>query len=64
MPFDLPFLAESFVALVRGIPLTLQLTVLSVVAGGILAFGLAFMRISRRWWLDAPARFYILGEGA
>ncbi|MDX0008280.1 ABC transporter permease (plasmid) [Sinorhizobium meliloti] len=60
MPFDLPFLAESFVALLRGIPLTLQLTVLSVVAGGILAFGLAFMRISRRWWLDAPARFYIL----
>lgn len=60
MPFDLPFLTESFVALLRGIPLTLQLTVLSVLAGGILAFGLAFMRISRRWWLDAPARFYIL----
>ena len=59
MPFDLPFLAESFVALLSGIPLTLQLTVLSVVAGGILAFGLAFMRISSKWWLDAPAQFYI-----
>ncbi|MCA1407685.1 ABC transporter permease [Ensifer sp. IC3342] len=59
MSFDLPFVAESFVALLRGIPLTLQLTVLSVVSGGILAFGLAFMRISRKWWLDAPAQFYI-----
>ena len=59
MHFDLPFLAESFVALLKGIPLTLQLTVLSVVAGGVLAFALAFMRISGRWWLDAPAQFYI-----
>ncbi|CAN7269203.1 ABC transporter permease [Rhizobium sp. LjRoot30] len=59
MPFDLPFLAESFVALLKGIPLTLQLTVLSVVAGGVLAFALAFMRISGKWWLDAPAQFYI-----
>lgn len=31
----------------------------SVAAGTVLAFGLALMRVSRRWWLDLPARFYI-----
>lgn len=58
-PVDFPFLAESFVALLQGIPMALQLSLLSVVTGAVLAFGLAFMRVSGKWWLDGPARFYI-----
>lgn len=56
---DLAFLAESLTALLKGIPLTLQLTFLSVVSGSVLAFGLALMRVSGRWWLDCPAQFYV-----
>ena len=56
---DLTFLGETFVTLIGGIPLTLQLTALSVVSGGVLAFVLALMRSSRNPFLDVPARFYI-----
>lgn len=59
MLIDLPFLLDSFTALLKGIPLTLQLTALSVVTGGVFAVLLALMRISNRWWLDLPAQFYI-----
>lgn len=59
MPLDPAFLAETFVTLLKGVPLAFQLALLSIVAGGILAFGLALMRVSDRWWLDRPAQFYI-----
>lgn len=56
---DLPFLWSSFKTLLSGLPLTLQLTAISVVIGGIFAFLLALMRISGKYWLDLPARAYI-----
>ncbi|WP_374832535.1 ABC transporter permease [Paenochrobactrum pullorum] len=56
---DIPFLWNSFKTLLTGLPLTLQLTVLSVTAGAVFAFLLAVMRISGQWWLDLPARAYI-----
>ncbi|WP_457585034.1 ABC transporter permease [Ensifer canadensis] len=59
MALDLSFLADTFLALLKGIPLALQLAAISIIAGGVLAFGLALMRISRRWWLDVPAQIYI-----
>ena len=59
MPLDPIFLWETFVVLLSGVPLALQLALLSVAAGGLLAFGLALMRVSRRWWLDFPAQLYI-----
>ena len=54
--FDIPFLAESFLALCRGIPLTLQLTVLSVSSGALLAILLASFRLSGNQVLDGIAR--------
>ncbi|KQW50471.1 MULTISPECIES: ABC transporter permease [unclassified Ensifer] len=59
MALDLSFLADTFLALLTGIPLALQLAATSIIAGGILAFGLALMRVSGRWWLDGPAQIYI-----
>nr|P72296.1 RecName: Full=Octopine transport system permease protein OccM [Sinorhizobium meliloti]AAB07519.1 OccM [Sinorhizobium meliloti] len=59
MPFDPLFLWETFIALLAGIPLALKLAVFSIAVGTVLAFSLALMRVSRRWWLDFPARFYI-----
>jgi len=59
MPFDPAFLWQTFVTLLAGIPLALELAALSIAAGTILAFGLALMRVSRLWWLDLPARLYI-----
>lgn len=56
---DFAFLGETFATLVGGIPLTLQLTALSVATGGVLAFVLALMRASGHPLLDLPARFYI-----
>ncbi|MDX3929821.1 MAG: ABC transporter permease [Shinella sp.] len=56
---DLPFLAQTLSTLAGGIPLTLQLTALSVAGGAVLAFGLALMRTSGSVLLDFPARFYI-----
>ena len=59
MTLDLSFLAETFLALLSGIPLALQLAALSICIGGVIAFGLALMRVSGRWWLDGPAQIYI-----
>jgi len=55
----LTFMVTSLATLLRGVPLTLQLALMSIAAGGILAFALAFMRLSNRIWLDYPARAYI-----
>ena len=57
--FDVSFFAENFVALCRGIPLTLQLTAISVASGAVFAVLLAWMRLSGNGVLDALARGYI-----
>lgn len=59
MALDLSFLADTSLSLLNGIPLALQLAALSIIIGSILAFALALMRVSGRWWLDCPAQIYI-----
>ncbi|WP_429811301.1 ABC transporter permease [Ensifer sp. B1-9] len=56
---DLPFIYDAFVRLCGGIPLTLQLMLLSVASGAILATVLAALRLSTWPPLDLLARFYI-----
>jgi len=56
---DLPFIYDAFVRLCGGIPLTLQLMLLSVASGAILATVLAALRLSAWPPLDLLARFYI-----
>ncbi len=58
MHIDGQFLFATVAELLKGIPLTLELAFLSVALGALLALLLALMRISRRPWLDLPARFY------
>jgi octopine/nopaline transport system permease protein len=53
------FLGSTFIALLAGVPLTLQLVVLSVTAGAVLAYGLATMRVSGKLSLDLLARAYV-----
>ncbi|AFT90478.1 ABC transporter permease [Paraburkholderia phenoliruptrix] len=59
MSFDLAFLWQTFLLLLKGVPLTLALASASIAAGGVIASCLALMRVSRRWWWDLPARGYI-----
>ena len=59
MAVDFQFLMESFDALLRGVPLTIQLTLLSVTTGAVLAMALALMRVSGKWWLNGPACVYV-----
>lgn len=56
---DLPFMFDTFLQLCRGIPLSLQLMALSVLAGALLATLLATMRLSGNQLLDRCARAYI-----
>ncbi len=56
---DVSFLGETFLALCRGIPLTLQLTAISITSGALLATLLAALRLSGNRPLDALARGYI-----
>jgi octopine/nopaline transport system permease protein len=56
---DPGFLAETLLALLGGVPLTVELAVLAVALGAILAFGLAAMRLSGNPLLDLPARAYV-----
>jgi octopine/nopaline transport system permease protein len=56
---DFNFLAETFVRLLQGLPLTLQLVAISVSLGACLAIGLALMRISKIAVLDRSARIYV-----
>ena len=58
MPFDGAFLAATAAALLKGVPLTLELALLSVSLGLVLAFALALMRVSGVAALDLPARLY------
>lgn len=56
---DLVFLADTFVTLLGGVPLLLQLTAISVSVGAVLAVLLALMRLSGSPLLDYPARGYV-----
>jgi octopine/nopaline transport system permease protein len=56
---DFMFIYDAFLGLCSGIPLTLQLTGLSVLTGAILATALAAMRLSVWILPDLIARFYI-----
>ena len=51
--------AGSLPQLLAGAWLTVQLTALAMAAGTALAFPLAVMRTSRRWWIRAPAWGYV-----
>ena len=56
---DFGFMAQTTVALLSGLPLTLELFVTSVLAGGVLAALLAWMRAGRVPGLSALAAAYV-----
>jgi octopine/nopaline transport system permease protein len=56
---DLAFMAETFVKLLEGVPLTLKLAFSSVALGGVVALVLAMMRMSGLAVLDWFARGYV-----
>jgi octopine/nopaline transport system permease protein len=56
---DLAFMAETFVKLLEGVPLTLKLAFSSVALGAVLAMALALMRMSGVPALDWIARAYV-----
>jgi octopine/nopaline transport system permease protein len=56
---DLAFMGETFLALLAGIPLTLNLAFASVALGAVVALALALMRMSGFPPLDWVARAYV-----
>ncbi len=56
---DPSFMADTFLTLVTGVPLTLKLASLSVALGGVIALFLALMRLSGLAVLDRSARLYV-----
>ncbi|MFC7400005.1 ABC transporter permease [Chelatococcus sp. GCM10030263] len=56
---DFTFMGETFMALLPGLPLTLQLAFTSVACGAVLALFLALMRLSGVAALAWPARCYV-----
>ena len=56
---DVDFLGKTFVQLLGGVPLLLQLAAFSIAAGAVLAVVLALMRLSGNAALDAIARSYV-----
>ena len=56
---DFRFLGETFVQLLGGVPLLLQLAAFSIAAGAVLAVLLALMRLSGDRIVDAVARGYV-----
>lgn len=56
---DFTFLGQTFVTLLGGVPMLLQLTAISVSVGAVLAVLLALMRLSGNPLLDYPARGYV-----
>ncbi|MEE3652420.1 MULTISPECIES: ABC transporter permease [unclassified Brenneria] len=57
---DFPFIYATFLEIIPGIPLTLQLAIGSVFLGFFLALGLALMQISGNPLLNSIARTYVL----
>lgn len=56
---DFAFLLDCFQRLIGGVPLTLALSLFSCAIGLVLAAILCSMRLSKRAWLDYPARLFI-----
>ncbi|MFG0553667.1 MULTISPECIES: ABC transporter permease [Pseudomonas] len=56
---DFAFLLECFKRLLAGIPLTLALSLFSCAIGLVLASVICAMRLSRKVWLDYPARSFV-----
>jgi len=56
---DLDFMGKTFVQLLGGVPLLLQLAAFSIAAGAVLATLLALMRLSGNALADAVARGYV-----
>jgi octopine/nopaline transport system permease protein len=56
---DLAFMRDTFVSLLAGVPLTLNLALTSLALGAIVAMLLALMRMSGLAVLDAIARSYV-----
>jgi octopine/nopaline transport system permease protein len=56
---DIDFLARTFVQLLGGVPLLLQLAAFSIAAGGLLAVLLALMRLTGNFLADGFARGYV-----
>lgn len=56
---DPAFMAETFVTLLRGVPLALELVALALAAGAVLAIALAFMRLYGGIALGSLSRAYV-----
>ncbi|WP_218170629.1 ABC transporter permease [Pseudomonas gingeri] len=56
---DFGFLLDCLRRLLQGVPLTLRLTLFSCLIGFVLAWVLCAMRLSKRRWLDYPARVFV-----
>jgi octopine/nopaline transport system permease protein len=56
---DFAFMAETFMRLLEGLPLTLNLAFTAVALGAIVAMAIALMRMSRIRVLDVIARAYV-----
>jgi octopine/nopaline transport system permease protein len=56
---NMPFILDTLERVIAGIPLTLELAVLSVTAGACIGLGLALMRLSGHWPLVAFAWLYV-----
>jgi octopine/nopaline transport system permease protein len=56
---NLPFILDTLARVIVGVPLTLELAVLSVAAGACIGLGIALMRLSGRWPLVAFAWLYV-----
>jgi octopine/nopaline transport system permease protein len=56
---DLHFMGETWLALLAGLPLTLNLAASSIACGAVLALVVAMMRLSRVALLDWPARAFV-----
>ena len=56
---DLAFMADTMAALLRGLPLTLELFAVSVAAGGVLACAVAWMRAAGGRLLAGGAGIYV-----
>src|SRR5690606_29733818 len=58
-PMSFEFFAESFVAMLAGLPLTLKLAATAIALGACLALVIAMMRLSGNVVLDWIARIYV-----
>ena len=57
MDFELMY--ESFFKLVKGIPLTLEVVIISTILGFFLAILVALMRISKNGYLNKTAYYFV-----